>query len=411
MNISPRPACVVPAARLSLLVFKKYFNVGILLGLLLTLGVTRLEAQDDDYMAIYAVIDQADALNTGGKTAEAHNKYIEAKQALADFKQNNPSWNTATVNFRLKYLDEKIADTAATIPVAASDASSASHPSAAFHKKPAGTLTLIDAGSEPRKILSLHPTVGDKQAVNVTVKMSMATTMAGNAMPAAKIPAVQMTMGVEVKNVAADGEVTYAMNFSDATMATDPNAPATAVAAMQGALAGMKGVTGTGKVSTNGIMGDVQMKLPPGATVQARQFADQMKESMSGSFIPLPAEAVGPGAKWEYKSKNKSQGMIIDETDDYELVSVDGDQAVVRSTLTQSAANQMIENPALPGMKMNVTQLVGTGTGSITLNLGQLMPLKATTDVDTDTSMTLNMGQQPQPMEVKMKMSVTMESK
>jgi hypothetical protein len=180
---------------------------------------------------------------------------------------------------------------------------------------------------------------------------------------------------------------------------------------MQAALAGMKGMTGTGRISSNGVVEGVEMKLPPGANPQLSQSLDQMKDSMSSSAIALPSEAIGPGAKWEYKTKVKSQGMTIDQTLDYELVSVDGDQITVRTRLTQNAANQTIENPAMPGIKMNLTRMDGAGTGSTTMNLDHLMPVKSTVDLNTATSMNMNLGQQPQAMAIKVKLSVTLESK
>src|SRR5665213_3971112 len=89
--------CILPS-------FKKFFRAGLVLGLLLALTGMRVEAQDDDYLAVYGVIDQADALNASGKTMKAHNQYIEAKRQLMTFQQNYPGWNAATVRFRMKYL-------------------------------------------------------------------------------------------------------------------------------------------------------------------------------------------------------------------------------------------------------------------------------------------------------------------
>ena len=54
--------------------------------------VPSLRAQDDDYLKAYSVVEQADALNTSGKTDQAHAKYVAAKQVLEEFKKKYPAW-------------------------------------------------------------------------------------------------------------------------------------------------------------------------------------------------------------------------------------------------------------------------------------------------------------------------------
>jgi len=417
MNNSPEPAIAITAATLPPSRLKKHFGLWILLGLLLTLCAARVEAQDDDYLAIYNVIDQADALNAGGQTAEARNKYIEAKHALMDFQQNNPNWNTPTVNFRLKYLDQKIAATTVSATASAVEPAAATTTAAspaAPQNAMAGaapSVKLLEAGSEPRKVLSLHPAVGDKQNVSLTSKISVVVAMAGSQMPAMDMPAMQMTMTLEVKSVSPDGEITYGMVFSAANVADVTNATPGMAAAMQSALAGMQGMTATGKMSSKGIIRTFDVKLPDGASPQLSQAMAQIKDSFSSSSTVLPAEAVGPGAKWEYQTQVKSQGITIDQTVDYQLVSVSGDQLTLQSTIRQNAANQKIESPAMPGMKVDLTKMTGTGSGNSTFDLGHIMPLVATVDEDVEMVMGINMGQQPQSMDTKMKINLTFGSK
>ena len=71
--------------------------------------------------------------------------------------------------------------------------------------------------------------------------------------------------------------------------------------------------------------------MPPGADAQTRQLMDQMKDSFSSVAAPLPEEAVGPGARWEVKMPIKSQGMTIDQTATYELVSLEGERLTTKA--------------------------------------------------------------------------------
>jgi hypothetical protein len=408
--------------------FAAWMAAGILL---LTLCAARAtDVPDDDYLAIYGIMNQADTLSSRGETNAAHAKYVEAERDLEQFQRNNPNWNVNIVTFRLNYLADKIAGTTAaptatvttetstaatasantadTTATSTIDNAVASMPAEAAPKSP---VKLLDAGSEPRTVLRLHPAAGDKQTVTMTMKMGMDMGTAGKSAPAMNIPAIVMSMDVEVKSVSADGDISYAMVFNDATIADDTNTLPAIATAMKSGLAGISGMTGTGEMSDCGIVKNVEMKLPATAAPQLQQTIGQMKNSFNSSATPLPEEAVGPGARWEYQTQVKSQGMKINQTVNCELVSIDGDHLNLHTTITQNAANQIIQNPAVPNLKMNLTKMTGTGGGTTTLNLGKLMPVSATLGEKTEIVMGMNVGQQKQTMDMKMDINVAIESK
>jgi hypothetical protein len=408
MNTPDQAIPAIAGANATLSPHKKCLFAGIMLVLLLTLSAARAEGPDDDYLAVYGIIDQADTLSTSGKTSEAYAKYVEAQRALVAFQKGNPGWNAKTVSFRLNYLAEKIAATSGKTAVPETSAAAAKNAAAPASKSP---VKLLANGSEPRTVLRLHPAVGDKQTMTMTMKMAMATSVAGKEMPAMNMPAMVMTVDIAVNDVSAAGDIAYEMVFSDATVADDPSTPPAVAAAMKTSLAGIRGLTGTGRMSDHGLVKSMEIKLPAAADPQLSQTMDQMKESFSSSSTPLPEEAVGPGAKWEYKTRIKSQGMTIDQTLGCELVAIEGDRITLRTTLTQNAANQKIQNPAMPGLKVDLNKMTGIGTGSSTYDLTHLMPVTGKLDEKIGINMGMNVGQQKQAMDMKMDMSVTLESK
>jgi hypothetical protein len=153
------------------------------------------------------------------------------------------------------------------------------------------------------------------------------------------------------------------------------------------------------------------MNVPEGANPQLRQFIDQMKEAFSRFTAPLPEEPVGAGARWEAKMPIKSQGMMQEQTTVYELVSLEGARMNTKSTVTQHAANQTIDNPAMPGMKAQLTRMNGQGKGQVTTDLSRLLPLEGTAELHTDMALTMDMGGQKQPLNMKMDMSVSLQGK
>lgn len=409
MNTSPFSIAAIPAAGSHPTQFKKTFRAWLCVALLLALSVVQVAAQDDDYIAIIGITDQADALSASGKTAQAREKYIEAQQALTMFQRANPGWNTPTVSFRIKYLREKIAATSGRGEAAGASASSAgTKPETVAAKSP---VKLLAAGAEPRKVFRFHPTAGDKQTIVMTLKMAMEMGMAGNKLPAMDIPPMQMTMDVEAKNISADGDISFQMEFTDATVEMDTNGTAVMAAALKTSLAEIRGLTGTGKMTAQGIVKSLEMKLPAGAAPQLGQTAGQMKDAFSSSTTALPEEAIGVGAKWETKTKAKTQGVNADQTVTYELVSLEGDQLTLRSTVTETASSQKMDSPMMPGMKVDLNKFTSTGSGTTVQELGKIMPQSVSMDQETLMNMGMNLGQQKQKMDMKMTMKISMESK
>jgi len=354
-------------------------------------------------------------LADSGHIPEAHNKYLEAQRELLEFQRANPLWTPRTVAYRLSQVKAKVEATSATAVAQAAAPAAPTAPAATGHPvaKPstASAVRVLTAGSEPRVALKFHPTVGDKQELAMTMNMSMAMTMNGKASQAMAIPGIVMTMDMEIKDIAANGDITYALTIKDATVANDPAAVPAMTAVMKTALAKFTGLAGTGHMTDHGIVQSVELNVADMSDPQMAKTLSQIKDSMNNSSFVLPAEPVGPGARWEYKSRVKSQGMILDQTIGYELVSVEGDHLNVATTLTQNAANQKITNPAMPTLKMDLTKMSGTGTGKSVVDLGRMFPLNATLEENLEMVMGMKVGQQNQSMDMKMSMNLSFESK
>jgi len=135
--------------------------------------------------------------------------------------------------------------------------------------------------------------------------------------------------------------------------------------------------------------------------------------TMSRVASPLPEEPVGAGAKWEIKMPIKSQGMTLNQTATYELVSLEGDRGSAKTSVTQTASNQKIQNPMMPGTKVDLTKLTGHGTGQLTFDLAQILPPEASVEFHQDmaTSTTAVNSSQKQTMDMKMDLNLHIESK
>ena len=68
-------------------------------------------------------------------------------------------------------------------------------------------------------------------------------------------------------------------------------------------------------------------------------------------------------------------------------------------------------NPAMPGMKVNLTRMSGKGKGTTSFELSRLMPSQGSSEFHADFDMAMEMAGQKQAMTMKMDMTVQTESK
>jgi hypothetical protein len=270
---------------------------------------------------------------------------------------------------------------------------------------------LLSPGAEPRKELRLSPKAGDKQTMVMVMKTAMEMSVGGTANPPVKLPAMRMTMEMSVKSVTPDGDIHYEFILNDAEVMDEPGVLPQVASAMKTALSSAKGMSGAGVMSNRGFNKGTTINVPPGADAQLRQLLEGMKDSFNQIAAPLPAEPVGNGAKWEVKMLLQQQGMQLEQTATYDLVSMKGAQVTAKSTVAQSAANQKITNPSMPSLKMDLVKLQANGTGDVTFDLGRLVPPAATGDIHSEASMAMDMGGQKQTMSMKMDVNVQVTGK
>jgi chromosome segregation ATPase len=89
--------------------FRHVAWVVLLLGFSLSLARARAAGADDLFIAIYNLIQQADAKVEGGGTNEAYESFLKAQEDLRNLQRQYPTWNERVVNYRLRYVGERLA--------------------------------------------------------------------------------------------------------------------------------------------------------------------------------------------------------------------------------------------------------------------------------------------------------------
>jgi tetratricopeptide (TPR) repeat protein len=94
----------------------KFFSA---IAIFLAVALTQARAQegpDEQYVAIYSRIQQADSFQSLSQTRQALDAYVEAQTELQKFQKVFPDWDQKIVSYRLDYLKGKIAALTALLP-------------------------------------------------------------------------------------------------------------------------------------------------------------------------------------------------------------------------------------------------------------------------------------------------------
>lgn len=97
----------------------------VVLALMIAAMPSRAQSTDEQYVRIYNLMQQGEALENLGEASKALAKYREAHLALQGLQRGNPQWKPNVVSFRLNYLAgriealaPKVRETPATLPLA-----------------------------------------------------------------------------------------------------------------------------------------------------------------------------------------------------------------------------------------------------------------------------------------------------
>jgi Flp pilus assembly protein TadD len=158
----------------------KRLAVFVILILALLLPARAQENPDDQYLIIYALMQQADTYDNSGEPRRALDDYVEAQTNLQKFQKVFPDWSPNIVNFRLNYLAEKIAEATARLP-----STNTLPPAASVSATPVAAPAAATAELESQ-LSALHEQVRRLQTDNETLQSKLKEAL--TAQPAAVSP-------------------------------------------------------------------------------------------------------------------------------------------------------------------------------------------------------------------------------
>ena len=271
---------------------------------------------------------------------------------------------------------------------------------------------LLNAGQTPRRILRYVPEMGSVQKAVMTTKMEMQTTANGLQQPAMKIPAQEITMMITVDNVDESGDIHFRFRYEDLQVIDDPENPSPMAAMLKRTLQPLVGMKGKGVVDSRGFTTSMDITIPDDTPDMMKQILTGMKDMFNHLSSPVPAEAVGVGAKWQVTQPIKANGMELTQISTHELTEMNQDGFTVQADLVQTGKPQPVANPNLPpGVKITLNSLDTEGDGKSELKLGLMLPTSAKVRIVSKSDMTIEAAGQNQKIatETNMNMSIRPE--
>jgi hypothetical protein len=279
----------------------------------------------------------------------------------------------------------------------------------ATNSKPLQT-ELLSPGVEPRQELRLKPNLGIKRTTTMTVKTEMGVSVGEQSINPTKVPTMVLTIDTQATKIDANGDIHYEFSYVNADVGGDTsNLPTAAVDSMRSAVKKLVGLKGNFIMDSRGSNKGGSFTLPKDADNNMKQIVENMSKSLQQLASPLPAEAVGKGAKWRISFPSNVSGMNVNQTAIYELMDLQDGVATLKTSVAQQANPQNLTLPQLPaGSTMAIKSFVSQGQGEVIMRLDELMPVRSVVSINSDSEMTLKIAGNPRESAVKMKLSIQM---
>jgi tetratricopeptide (TPR) repeat protein len=157
------------------------------------------QSSDDQYLVIYTLMRQADQFDNTGEPRLALNDYIKAQTDLESFHRVFPEWHPDIVNFRLKYLADKIAEATAQLPATNAP------PLTASATTTSGTSAATATTKLESQLRALHEQINQLQTDNQTLQDKLKEALAEQ--PASVTPAQFDQVQAQVRSLMKENDL------------------------------------------------------------------------------------------------------------------------------------------------------------------------------------------------------------
>ncbi len=284
------------------------------------------------------------------------------------------------------------------VPAAAQDS--------AAEQAPRIELIVGSTGGEPRTELRYDLPNVVEQTTQLDMDMTLSMGMAGQTFDQ-EMPTIRTEISVVDPGVTDEGNLRIGfrmdgMSLVDNGAQLDPMMEAQ----LEAAFSQMESFSGTMVIDDRGSLVNSEFDLESVAPALRQQLESTM-QTMQQSVIPLPEQPVGVGAQWAANMSISMNGMSLSQTANYEVTALAEGEVTIAYSITQSAAQQTIVVPDMPGASVELTSYSGTGSGTMRVQLDRTMP-DGNFSLTSDTAMRTG-AEMGMPMDMTMRMAMEIE--
>ncbi|NMB75253.1 MAG: hypothetical protein GYA21_08995 [Myxococcales bacterium] len=258
------------------------------------------------------------------------------------------------------------------------------------------TVKVLDPGAEPREKLRYRFAAGKRSDLEMVMRMAMNMTMGDTATPQIKLPGISMSMSIDHKSIQENGALRYEFKLEGAKTLPTANVLPQVESSVTQEINKVVGMHGFAVVDPRGMVLDADVEMPAGAPAQISQMVEDVRQQVRQMCAPFPEEPVGLGARWEVTMPVRTTAISMSQVATYTLKQRDGDKLSMEVSITQNAPAQAMRAPNLPAeAEVNLSYLKSAGSGTMGIDLGQLVPTSKMS-MKTSMAMTVKAGGQTQ---------------
>jgi hypothetical protein len=245
---------------------------------------------------------------------------------------------------------------------------------------------LLSQGSEPRRELRYSaPVETDATFRRSLVQRSTLTLESGGERQESVGPEVRFELELEAR--AERGGIAQTLRVIEVGLTNVPDeswreelAPVLAV---------FEGLTGEVRLTARGVVREARFAPLREVGPEADRALADLQRALSRSAAPLPAEAVGPGARWEVASDVEVGGLGLSQLVRTELVGFEpardggGERVRLAVEIEQRAGRQALDVPGRPSGSVWLIELEGRSSGTVVTDLRTAFPLEGRLESET----------------------------
>jgi hypothetical protein len=255
------------------------------------------------------------------------------------------------------------------------------------------TVSLLNAGAEPRRQLRYVVPAGHKTTLLVTASGALTSSVGGRA-ALANSPTWHATIAVTVASVAASGDLSFDFDLGGVTVEGSGGMPEEDLQGLNRTLRTLAPIKGRATISDRGIVRSSEVPIPAPFT---REMLLPVIAVVERLLTPLPDAPVGVGARWEVRAATQTAGTVlffptVFERAEHEVLSIDGSSVSLRVKTEQTGPAQALHN-ATVSLDMRMERLHGWGLGASAFHLNSLSHASDISSTSSTFGTTIQAGQ------------------